>query len=153
MKTRRRQTRAAAVLIAVAAPLLAACGSSSTGGASPNASCAAPYLDDQPPGGRNDAPAATADAGQTLTIYGHWYTSTCNDTGGHDPLEPLDPVHLTVTFPGGRTVPLGEFAPKGTDMGFSADVDVPPGTPAGTATVRDDQEGPGTYRFTVVATP
>ena len=109
----------------------------------------APYLNDQPPTGSFGGPVPTVRPGATITIYGHWYTSTCNDTGGEEPLEPLPPVHLTLTLPGGDQQELGEFNPSGQDMGFSIEVHVPAATKAGTATVRDDQQYPSTYRFTV----
>jgi hypothetical protein len=142
----RRLTGSAAVS-ALVVPMLVACGGSSSGGA--NASCVGPYLDDQQPGGRYGAPAPTVTTGETLTVYGHGYTSTCNDTGGDDPQEPLAPVHLTLTLPGARVVPLGEFTPHGRDMGFKADVHIPRGTRGGTAMIRDDQTNPVTYRFKV----
>jgi hypothetical protein len=109
---------------AVVAPLLVACGNSSTGGS--DASCVGPYLDDQPSSGRYGAPAPTA--------------------------SPLAPVHLTLMLPGGQSVPLGEFTAHGQDLGFNAEVHIPPGTCAGTATIRDDQRYPKTYRFKVGAT-
>lgn len=121
--------------------------SGSNGSAS--ASCAAPYLSDRSPGGPFRGPVPTVSPGGTLTIYGHWYTSTCNDTGGTDPLRPLAPVRLTLTLPGGDTRELGEFSPSGTDMGFSTDVRVPPAAQAGTATVSDDQQHPATYTFRI----
>ncbi len=148
MHARRRRIGSAATVSTLVAALLVACGSSPTGGSK----CLGPYLDDQPPSGRYGAPAPTASPGETLTIFGHWYTATCNDTGGSDPLKPLAPVHLTLTLPGGQTVPLGEFTPHGQDMGFNAEVHIPPGTSAGTATIRDDQRYPETYRFKVRAT-
>jgi hypothetical protein len=101
------------------------------------ASCVGPYLDDQPPDGRFGAPAPTVHPGESLQIHGHWYTSTCNDTGGHDPLEPLSDVRLTVTFPGGETQELGPFTPTGTDVGFKATVAVPADTAGGPVTVTD----------------
>ena len=150
--------------LAVTTPLLlllalaGGCGDSagpggSGGGQAAGASCVAPYLDDQPPTGDAEpaAPAPTVHPGDSLRVYGHWFTSTCNDTGGHDPYEPLPPVHLTVTFPGGATQDLGEASPAGSDMGFSEVVRVPDGTPDGTATVRGDGELPTTYRFPVAA--
>jgi hypothetical protein len=137
-------------VVAVLPPgLLVACASSSTSGS--GASCAGPHLDAQPPSGRYGAPAPTASPGGRLTIYGHWYTSTCNDTGGSLPLEPLAPVHLTLTLPGGRAEPLGESKPHGQDMGFKMQIRIPPGTSAGIATIRDDQAHPETYRFKVRA--
>jgi hypothetical protein len=141
--------------------LCVACGSpsnvTSTSGAnvtsnangSSNASCVGPYLNDQPPSGPFHGPVPTVTPGATITIYGHWYTSTCNDTGGHDPLKPLPTVHVTVTLPGGDVQELGEFDHGGKDMGFSAAVHVPVATRAGTATVRDDRQYPATYRFKV----
>jgi hypothetical protein len=114
-----------------------------------SASCVAPYLNDQPPGGPFRGPVATVNPGSTITIYGHWYTSTCNDTGGNDPLRPLSPVHLTLTLPGGDVQELGVFNPSGEDMGFSTRVQVPQATEAGIATVRDDQQHPAIYRFKV----
>ena len=108
-----------------------------------------PYLNDQPPSGAFRGPTPTVAPGDTLTIYGHWYTSTCNDTGGHAPLVPLQPVHLSLTLPGGAVEPLGTFTPAGQDMGFSTTVLVPAGTPVGTATVIDDREYPATYPFEI----
>lgn len=122
----------------------AACGGVPTTSA---ASCVGPHLNDQPPGGAFRGPTPTVNAGETLTIYGHWYTSTCNDTGGHAPLVPLPPVHLTLTLPGGAVEPLGTFTPAGQDLGFSTTVVVPAGTPAGTAKVSDDRVYPATYEF------
>ena len=85
----------------------------------------------------------------TITIYGHWYTSTCNDTGGHDPFKPLPNVHLTLTLPGGDVRQLGEVKASGKDMGFSIGVQVPRTTRAGAATVRDDQPYPATFMFRI----
>jgi hypothetical protein len=129
--------------------LCAACGSQVTGGGTSNASCVGPYLDDQPPTGVFGGPHRTVAPGDSITIHGHWYTNTCNDTGGHDPLEPLAPVHLILTLPGGTAKELGTFDPGGPDMGFSTAVHVPAATPAGTATIRDDRQDPATYRFEV----
>lgn len=123
-----------------------ACGGLQTTSAT---SCTGPYLNDQPPSGAFRAATRTVSPGHRLTIYGHWYTSTCNDTGGHDPLKPLQPVHLTLTLPGSSVVPLGPFTPTGPDMGFSAEVRIPTGTPSGVATVSDDREFPATYEFRV----
>jgi hypothetical protein len=86
--------------------------------------------------------------GSSITVYGHWYTTTCNDTGGHDPLQPMDPVRLTVTYPSGVVQHLGPFTPQGRDLGFAATVDVPDGTPRGVATLRDDRDD-RPYRFEV----
>lgn len=124
-------------------------GTSEANGTS-NASCVGPYLNDQPPSGPFRGPVPTVRPGATITIYGHWYTSTCNDIGGeHDPLKPLPPVHLTLALPGGEEQALGEVNPSGRDMGFSIVVHVPAGTRTGTATVRDDQRYPATYKFKV----
>jgi hypothetical protein len=114
-----------------------------------SASCVGPYLNDQPPSGPFRGPVRTVSPGGTIIIHGHWYTSTCNDTGGNDTLKPMPPVHLTLTLPGGNVEQLGEFEPGGQDMGFSAAVHVPAATRAGAATVRDDQQYPATYRFEV----
>jgi hypothetical protein len=84
-----------------------------------------------------------------VTIYGHWYTTTCNDTGGHAPLRSMPPVHLTLTLPGGTARELGEFTGHGQDMGFSTTVWVPAGTPPGIATIHDDQPQPATFKFKV----
>lgn len=153
MRVRRQVIGVTSVVVALAA-FLTACGNGSAGGA--NASCVGPYLDDQPPSGRYGAPAPTASPGETLTIYGHWYTTTCNDAGGTDPLKPIPlkpmaPVHLHLTLPGGKAVPLGEFTPQGHDMGFKAHVHIPSRTGTGTATIRDDQKYPNVYRFKVRA--
>jgi hypothetical protein len=127
--------------------LATACGGSPGTRGAENASCVGPYLNDQPPTGAFRGPVPTVRPGDTITVYGHRYTTTCNDTGGDDPQEPLPPVRLTVTLPGGVAQPLGEFTPAGDDLGFSTMVDVPANTPAGTATVRDDLQH--TYTFSV----
>ena len=125
----------------------AACGGSQGTSAG---SCAGPYIDNRPPGRYyKQAPTPSVTPGHSLVIYGHWYTSTCNDTGGTDPLVPLRPVKLTLTLPGGADASLGEFKPGGRDMGFRTTVYVPPGTPRGTAKVRDDRQSPATYVFEV----
>jgi hypothetical protein len=141
--------------------LSSACGdpSRATGAPSANAtrdpngtsstSCVGPYLNDQPPSGPFRGPVPTVSPGSSITIYGHWYTSTCNDTGGIDPLKPLPTVHLTLTLPGGDVHELGQFDPCGKDMGFSTQVQVPAATQAGIATVHDDQQYPAAYRFKV----
>lgn len=139
----------------VALALLTACEKSSgakvTGGEA-NASCVAPYLNDQPPNRRYRSKAPTVRPGETLTVYGHWYTSTCNDTGTRDPVEPLPPVRLTLTLPGGQTQRLGMFTPAGRDMGFTVPVRIPAATRAGTATTRDDRAPyPASYQFEVGA--
>jgi hypothetical protein len=114
-----------------------------------NASCVGPYLNDQPPNGPFHGPVPTVSPGATITIYGHWYTSTCNDTGGDDPLEAALPtVHVTVTLPGAMCRNSASSI-SCKDMGFSTEVHVPVATRAGTATVRDDRQYPATYRFTV----
>jgi len=129
--------------------LCAACGGSPSPDITSSASCVAPYLDSVPPNTSTVEAAEPVAPGDSLTIYGHWYTSTCNDTGPGDLLQPLQPVHLTLTWPSGAVDDLGEFVPGGQDMGFSVVVQVPAGTPAGVAKVRDDQEYPSTYRFRV----
>jgi len=140
-----------ALLIGVMAPLLlcAGCGGPPLTAGTSGASCVGPYLNDQPPSGSSVGRLRPSAPGSAITIYGHWYTSTCNDTGGHDHLKPLAPVHLTLTLPGGAAKALGEFNADGPDMGFSTAVEVPAGTPAGTATVRDDQAQPATYEFKI----
>jgi hypothetical protein len=122
---------------------------SGANGTSSDASCVGPYLTDRPPSGPFRGPLPRVRPGATITIYGHWYTRTCNDTGGNDPLVPLPPVHLTLTLPGGAVQQLGEFHPSGKYMGLSIGVHVPAATRAGTATVRDDQQHPAAYRFKV----
>ena len=76
-------------------PFLAACSSSQDGS---GRSCVGPYVDDQPPTGTYGAPRPTVNPGGALTLYGHWYTSTCNDTGGLGPLTPLPPTRLTISL-------------------------------------------------------
>jgi hypothetical protein len=116
-----------------------------------SASCVAPYLDDQPPGGPPATAAPTVSPGESLVIYGHWFASTCNDTGGNDPVEPLAPVRLTLKLPDGRAIPLGEHTPSGPDMGFSADVGIPSSASDGSATILSDQSVAQTYRFEIRA--
>jgi hypothetical protein len=129
--------------------LCAACGGVRAASGTSGASCLAPYLNDQSSSGAVRGPVPTVSPGDALTIYGHWYTSTCNDTGGNDPLRPLAPVRLTLTLPGGAVERLGTFKPRGDDMGFSTTVHIPEGTPEGTAKVHDDRDHPATYRFKI----
>lgn len=126
--------------------LLAACG---TGQGGADTSCVGPYIDDQPPFGTYGAPAPTVNPGQTLPLYGHWYTNTCNDTGGHDLPQPLPPTHLTVSLPGGYVLRLGPFTPHGKDMGFHTTVQLPAHLPAGPATISDDRSSTAIYEFMV----
>ncbi len=144
-----------ALLIGVLAPVLlcAGCGGPPLTAGTSEASCVGPYLNDQPPSGPFSGQTPTVSPRSAIMIYGHWYTGTCNDTGGHDPLKPLPPVHLTLTLPGGAAEALGEFNAQGPDLGFSTTVEVPAGTPAGTATVRDDQPHPATYTFKIGQEP
>lgn len=143
---RRLPLSALGVLLIV---LSTACSGSSGAGGGAAASCVGPYLNDQPPSGPFRAPTPTVAPGEGLTVYGHWYTETCNDTGGEEPLVPLEPVHLTLTLPDGSVTELGEFEPHGGDMGFSTTVTVPTGTPSGVATVSDGRSLPATYEFNV----
>jgi hypothetical protein len=142
-------------LVSAAALLLlcAACGDNTSAGHESSASCVGPYLNDQPPSGVFRGPVPTVSPGDSIKIYGHWYTETCNDTGGQgqtkDPLVPMPPVHLTLVLPGGAVEALGEFSPEGRDMGFSSEVHVPAGTPVGTATVHDDRQYPAAFKFKV----
>ncbi|MGY2875573.1 hypothetical protein ACVW00_002763 [Marmoricola sp. URHA0025 HA25] len=131
--------------------VVAGCGSSPvrSGPSGSGASCAGPWIDDQPADNRRDGPAPTVAAGDVIRIYGHWYTSTCNDTGSNAPLEPLDPVHLVATLPDGTIVDLGRFEPAGPDLGFSADLRVPAGTSPGPAKVVDDREEPAAFDFVI----
>lgn len=139
------RTVLAASSVALAA---AACaGTSSAGGG--NASCVGPFLDDQPPGGAFRGPMPTVRPGGTIVVHGHWYTDTCNDTGQHDPLAPLPPVHLTVRWPDGAVLDLGSFRPAGRDMGFSTEVHVPADVAAGRATVSDHRDPGATFAFRV----
>lgn len=90
--------------------------------------------------------------GDSLTVYGHWYTSTCNDTGTHDPVRPLPLVHLTLRLPGGKTAHLGPLTPGGRDMGFKVLARIPAAARSGTATIRDDRPPyPADFRFTIDA--
>ena len=138
----------------VALPDLAAYGHSSAApGANVVASCNPPLLNDHPPGPGYSAPDSNVvRPGDTLTIYGHWYKLVCNDTGASDPIEPLPPVHVTLTLPGGKTQPLGEFTPSGRDLGFTVHVLIPDDAPTGTATISDDRTPyPARYHFTISA--
>ena len=139
----------AIVALAAALPLLAACGSLEQGGTS-NASCVGPYLDAHPPGAGYGGKPPTVHAGSDLTVYGHWFTSTCNDTNqAHDPLRALPPETLTLTLPGAEATPLGTFNPTGEDLGFEVTIHVPPDTPTGRALVTG--EDGRTFRFHVDA--
>lgn len=126
----------------------------------------APYLDARSPA--DEARARTLPVGPTphvkpggsIVLYGHWYATTCNDTGvngkmADDPIRPMPPVHLTLTLPDGTTTRLGPFQPGGSDLGFRFEVRVPAGTPAGRATVAEDRHGRkvphSAYRFVVGA--
>lgn len=141
----------------VLVPLLIACGAKDLGnmsGTGSNGSCVAPYLDHQPPGGHSDAASPTVRPGHSLKIYGHWYTSTCNDTvangtPANQPLKPLPPVRLTLTLPGGEVQRLGRYRPGGQDLGFTVSVRIPTDARAGTATITDDRTDPATYSFRI----
>ena len=125
-------------------------GTGTTRGGGVSASCIAPYVDDQPPGTPPREPARVVAPGDSVKLYGHWYTSTCNDSGpaSSTPPEPLPPVHVTLTLPGGDPQPVGTFTPAGEDLGFTFVVDVPAGTPEGVATIQDDRT-PTSYSFQV----
>lgn len=146
--------RAAAWVLLVALLGAACAGTSSDspgdagGGGGAAASCVGPYVDDQPPGGRYGVPPPTVAPGGSVTLYGHWYTSTCDDTGQDEPDVPRPDVTLTVTWADGRRTELGPYAPGGADVGFAAVLVVPLGVPAGTVSVTDGRGGPG-YTFTV----
>ena len=129
--------------------LLAACNSQDRdeGGGTSAASCVAPYVDDQRPDETSATAPPTLRPGDSITLYGHFYTETCNDTGGEDPLVPMDPVHLTATLPGGDEVDLGTFTPSGDDMGFTTTLVVPASTPDGNVRVSDGLGHP--YSFVV----
>lgn len=137
--------------------VLVGCGTTdrgSTGQTGSNASCVAPYLDNQPPNGQYGTRPPTVRPGTSIKIYGHWYTTTCNDTGvngapANDPRRPVSPVRLTLTLPGGRVRHLGTVTPAGPDRGFAVSVHVPRSAGSGTATISDDGAHPSTYSFTV----
>ena len=119
-----------------------------------------PYLDDQGPGGTYGAPTPTVRAGDRLTLFGHFYASTCHDvvqfradgTRVDDGrrIVPLPEVHLTVTFADGRVERLGPFTPGGDDFGFAATVQLSDVAVPGTVTVADDRAFPATYRFQII---
>ncbi len=139
----------AVVSVLALTPMLAACTGGSAGESS---SCVAPYLDDQGPGGTYGGPAATASAGGALTVYGHWYTASCNDTNhGSDDHVPLPAVRLTLTLPDSSSQDLGAFTPSGGDLGFHVVVQLPRTSVPGTASVTDDREPPAVYRFTITS--
>ena len=129
--------------------LTTACSQSGGAGEDAAASCVGPYLNDQPPSGPFRGATPTVAPGEGLTVYGHWYAETCNDTGGDEPLVPLKSVHLTLELSDGSVTELGEFEPRGGDVGFSATVSVPAGTPSWVATVSDDRSLPATFEFQV----
>jgi len=141
----------------ILAPLLLGCGAKPVGTVSRSGadeSCVGPYLDGQPPNGRYARQPLTVRPGQNLKIYGHWYTTTCNDTTvngtpANDPLRPLPPVRLTLTLPGGHRHTLGHYTPTGRDLGFTAAIRIPINAKAGTATVSDDRRYPTTYSFKI----
>jgi hypothetical protein len=149
----------AAVLVCLVASLSSGCalaersvvgsGSPSVGTGHAAASCVGPYLDDQPPAGRYGVPPPTVAPGETLVVYGHWYTRTCNDTGHYRTPKPMPDVTLTVQFPDGRTTTLGPYPPHGRNMGFRATIRVPADMASGTVRLSDDQAYPFTYRFRV----
>ena len=142
--------RRSRLIAAIALMVLAAGrGAGQSSGGTSSASCVGPYLDAVPPNTSTVEAAKPVSPGDSLKIYGHWYTTTCNDTGSHEPLQPLAPVHLTLVWPSGAVQRLGEFTPAGDDMGFSLVVHVPDRMQVGTAKIRDDQEYPSTYKFQV----
>jgi len=137
--------------------VLAGCGAKdlgSIGQTGSNASCVGPHLDDQPPDGTYGAKPPRVRPGASLTIYGHWYTNTCQDTGvngrrGNAPLDPLPPVRLTLTLPGGRVQHLGTYTPAGPDAGFTATVHIPRNARTGTATIGDNRQDTRNYSFRI----
>ena len=137
--------------------VLGACADTRSEDDDASGSCYGPWLENdafgEPPVGPVYDPVATIHPGRTLTFYGHGYTSTCHDTGEQGKQQPLGPVQLTVTFPGGETTELGEFTPRvnkdNTDVKFVARVAVPPGTPTGVALVSDNLSPATKYRFTI----
>jgi hypothetical protein len=140
--------RAAHLTVTIALlPLIGACAIPASG---ENAACVSPYIDDQRPNGDYGAPAATVSPGDALTIFGHWYTDTCNDTNPAtaDP-KPLPSVRLTLILPDGSTRDLGLATPAGPDVGFQVTVQVPPSAKDGPASVSDDRTPPAKYHFTV----
>jgi hypothetical protein len=138
-----------AVAASIAVLVCAGCGLPDRAG-SANASCVGPRLGDEPAGSTSLDRARALAPGEAVTVYGLWYTSTCNDTSGDaGPLVPLPPVHLALELPGASVDDLGEFTPSGDDMGFSVLVRVPAGTPAGIAVVHDDRQPAAEYRFEV----
>lgn len=140
--------RTGCIALAMAAQFVSA-GCAAGDGGSSGASCVGPYLNDQPPTGPFRGPVPTVSPGHSLTIYGHWFTSTCNDTGDHAPLSALPPVRLSLHLPDGAVRRIGVFRAHGQDMGFSIRVSVPKGTPAGKATVQDDSASHRTFQFKV----
>jgi hypothetical protein len=141
---------AALVCLLTGSVALAGCGGQTgSGGGDAAASCVAPYLDDQPAGGRFGTPAPTVAPGDSLEVHGHWYRSGCDDQGLGEAEEPLPDVRLTVRFPGGGSVELGPFTPAGKDLGFTATVDVPEDARPGAVVVTDDRDPGATYRFRV----
>lgn len=150
------RTRATAAALVAAVFVFAACGTGQTeGNAVSSAGCYGPWFDNdavgEPPDSPTVDPVVSMSAGETIDLFGHGYTSTCNDTGGHSGLRPLGPVHLTASLPGGSKIQLGEFTPRAekADVGFVVSVTVPAGTPAGTAVLSDDLSPATTYRFTI----
>jgi hypothetical protein len=150
------RTTVAALLAAVS--VLGACSNTrSEGDEASSGGCYGPWLENdavgEPPVGPVHDPVATIHPGQTLTFYGHGYTSTCHDTGARGERQPRRPVQLTVTLPGGETAELGEYVPRvntdTTDVGFVATVAVPRGAPTGVAVVSDDLSPATTYRFVI----
>lgn len=170
-RTRARRTRMRAVGLVVGLTLAVdACGTGPGTGRSDHegraeqpvvadagsASCVGPFLaswSPEHPAKTAKPPPKTFEPGESVDVYGHWYTSTCNDTNhDNDPLVPLPDVTLTVTLPGGNPIHLGPFAPAGSDMGFHAHFTIPAGTPSGQGTVIDDSQPTNTwatYEFNV----
>lgn len=148
--------RTTAGALAAVSLILAGCGTSpADDNPDSGAGCYGPWLDNdssgEPPDSLPAAPGVTVSPGETVKIYGHGYTSTCNDTGDRSELEPLGSVNLTVTLPDGMRIQLGEFIPRveKDDVGFVANVTVPAGAAAGTAVVSDTRSPAATYRIAI----
>lgn len=134
---------AAAVVVAAAVPVagvLAHRGAQGGGGGGIGASCAGPQL--RLAGEPAHSRTPDVRVGQELTVTGHFFLDSCNDTNPQ--LHPAPrPLRVGISLRGhGRTVLLRTVQAHGELGTFRATVRIPAGYPVGTARLTTRTAGP-----------